>query len=275
MQRALFPGNYTLWVYEPRPQLPELTSFAAYDLELHVSPMVSRDDPLDCPARRLPDSFNTAGYLGVHFLLRLRRWEAGRGSDVQDTVGVPSLGFLQVADEFFLDFSAREREIDFELAAASLVRAHVPAHRIDIDLLLIDRATGHVLDGSATFNEDDVVVATLPPGRYALLLRFFLPHDSAPGAACETFRFQIAVRARPPIPFPVAEKAPADAWCLDRAGVQRACGRGPVSRCAHTACGACAHHDAAVYVCADWAAVCAVAAQRDQRRRTPVPVLWS
>ena len=83
--------------------------------------------------------------------------------------------------------------VRFDIDEASLFRAYVPIHAVDIDLLLRQLGKAGVIASSSAdnTNEDSIFVA-LDPGSYLLNVRFSAGFDYTAGE-CESFHFELAI----------------------------------------------------------------------------------
>eukprot|EP00736_Rhodelphis_marinus_P013694 Rmarinus@m.5621 len=158
MNRAIAPGNYRLWIYEPVPLDSRLLSCAEFEFDFKVTFGKVEEDPVSCGSPPLPDTLDTPEFLGF----------------VRDGLRVgPDVGIVHILDSYLIDMATMMHSISFTLAEESLVRFFVPHHSgVDVDIELHDRS-GSNLAYAINFYGDETILTTLASGEYSITLYYF------------------------------------------------------------------------------------------------------
>ncbi|KAF2072712.1 hypothetical protein CYY_005972 [Polysphondylium violaceum] len=105
-------------------------------------------------------------------------------------------GKLHLQDNYYVDVASTSHTTTFTIKEPSLFRAYTEPHRVDVDLWLYTTdANGDfldVVDKSLAFGHEEVVLAHLDKGTYALLFRFYL-WDKTTKINCETINLELSI----------------------------------------------------------------------------------
>jgi hypothetical protein len=148
LEIRLSPGNYTLMLYEPRPQNKSLAGCALFDLSLRVSYVTVAESVFNCDGVPVPESLMTPSYMA--------------------TTG----GYLQVQDTFQL---RGIRRTQFLLTApSSLLRARASGENgARVTWSLRDNAASIFALTQGVFASAGAIYAQLPAGNYTLTSTYF------------------------------------------------------------------------------------------------------
>jgi hypothetical protein len=139
LEIRLAPGNYTLFLYEPRPQNQSLSACAVYDVRLRVTYITETESVFNCDGVPVPPSLMTPSYMAT------------------------TDGYLQLQDVFQLRGA---RSTTFELAKTSLMRVRASGPNGDhVSFTLRNRTT---LLTAGVWRTDGSIYAQLPAGNYTL-----------------------------------------------------------------------------------------------------------
>ena len=166
--RALLSGGttfslelYNIGAYTNK----SLSRCAPLDLAVSIEHVQQEVDFINCPAPRLPNTFNQEGYLDN--------------------------GYLYYVASPFLNLTSQAREVAFSISQKSYFRVVTMEHRVDIDLTLFDTVvnraifTSNRLEGS-----EEGIFSILEPGTYKIIFSVFGTYSSR---FCETFDVQVAI----------------------------------------------------------------------------------
>jgi hypothetical protein len=144
LEIRLAPGNYTLFLYEPRPQNQSLSACAVYDLSMRVTYITETETVFNCDGVPVPSSLMTPSYMAT------------------------TDGYLQLQDVFQLRGA---RSTQFELANSSLMRVRASGPNGDrVTFSLRNRTT---LVTAGVWRTDGSIYAQLPAGNYTLTSTYF------------------------------------------------------------------------------------------------------
>eukprot|EP01104_Vermistella_antarctica_P009829 TRINITY_DN2573_c0_g2_i1.p1 TRINITY_DN2573_c0_g2~~TRINITY_DN2573_c0_g2_i1.p1 ORF type:complete len:3323 (+),score=759.25 TRINITY_DN2573_c0_g2_i1:349-9969(+) len=158
-------GNYTIWLYQPAPQMGDINSCAVFNFRTVVQYVIQKDDQFSCNMPRLPETFNLPGYLGY----------------TQTDAPMHLSGPFHVDDII----------IPFTLTRESLFRVSATSEENWISLFLDDGDDNSISWQGAGSNTPTAIVTRLPPGSYTLEV---WGHDVAlVETACQTTTIELAI----------------------------------------------------------------------------------
>ncbi len=139
-------GTYTLWIYDNYGERDlNITTCIPFTFDWTIEVQEIQEDFLSCTAPMLPDTL------------------------------IPGLydenGFLHYAGNVLLNIEDGGKDLSFYVMAPTYFKTLVGAHRIDIDLKLLNTDTNDLLAYSLNWDgEEDAIIYFLQPGNYLLSL---------------------------------------------------------------------------------------------------------
>jgi len=170
LKMDLQPGLYTLHVYQPKPQMSNVTTCGAFSLSVSIVYVTIQEDFWDCSAGELPETFNSPGYLD-------------------------NSGFMHRQDSYFL---GKTVDVDFTLTTQSIFRVSTFSSNIFFIWALSNET--YVFYFRYSVNQKDSytknsMFAILAPGHYNLTIIPQLDSQSVDGRVfCPTALIEMAVQ---------------------------------------------------------------------------------
>eukprot|EP00727_Mastigamoeba_balamuthi_P010232 m51a1_g5831 hypothetical protein (3543) ;mRNA; r:256928-268386 len=168
------PGDYALWLYQPAGQSDQaVAACVPFSLDVDMVPLRTREDLLTC-VRGVP--FPEGLTLGA------------------TATTTPATPFYYKRD-VLMDLKTTAHAVPLTVERPVLFRAYVPAHRVDIDLKLVDSGGRTVAYSYRTVGQPDGIAVALQAGTYSLEIKYF---GTTTYVFCETFSLEVsAVLASP------------------------------------------------------------------------------
>jgi len=170
LKMDLQPGVYTLHIYQPKPQMNNVTTCGIFDLSVSIGYVTVEEDYWDCVASDLPETFNAPGYLDNE-------------------------GFMHRQDSYFL---GRTVDIDFSITSPSVIRVSIFSSNIFFIWALSNDS--HVFFFHYSANQKNgytknSMFSTIPPGNYNLTIIPQLDTQSLDGRVfCPTALIEMAIQ---------------------------------------------------------------------------------
>lgn len=163
----LTPGDYVLWIYENTDEKnSSILPCSPFTFSLTISNDGVKEDYLTCQAPDLPRVLSPSML------------------DEPD-------GFLHYSDRVRIDLERGSHLTTFSVTVSSFFKVFTEAHRIDIDLKLVNADTGQIIDYVYKFaGNEEVIAVLLPPANYNLTFIYFGTYVPR---FCETFYVEIAL----------------------------------------------------------------------------------
>lgn len=142
LKEFLPSGNYTLWIYEPKPQNINLTTCSLFDFKMKIKFLdIQKDDEFYCKGIKFPKSLNSNGYINQG-------------------------GYVHIQDFFFI----QETEIPFSISTPSVMRIHGSTEmNINIQFQIRNNLTGQIIK-SSFFSSHPELFTELAQGKYILAI---------------------------------------------------------------------------------------------------------
>jgi len=159
LNKAVLAGNYTLWLYEAYPQLPNISQCSIYNFNLSITYIPLADDNFYCNNAPFPKTLNGPGF-------------------------IESDGYLHIRESFL----AADAEMTFNLTKSSAMRVHAVTN---VFLTMkIWNVTTHQEISASVFSAEPELFVVLPPGYYSLTVYTFFVQDST----CPTINMEMLFR---------------------------------------------------------------------------------
>eukprot|EP01119_Soliformovum_irregulare_P024045 TRINITY_DN853_c0_g1_i1.p1 TRINITY_DN853_c0_g1~~TRINITY_DN853_c0_g1_i1.p1 ORF type:complete len:3439 (+),score=826.93 TRINITY_DN853_c0_g1_i1:91-10407(+) len=165
LHEELGPGTYTLWIYEPEPQLTALTNCSQFTFYMDISYVEIETDVFYCDARNLPTSLNVAGFM------------------------TPA-GTVHIQEDFLLSSS----DIQFTLSQTSTLR--VAGYTDDSVSLTVRKKIGGFSTSTAYSHNPELLASSLTAGDYILSVA----RGASVGIRCPTINLELALAPNSVVP---------------------------------------------------------------------------
>lgn len=169
LRQVLAPGQYTLWIFDTvgTRSVSGCTPFSFY---LNITSVTVPENVINCAASNLPDVL-IPGYDSPK-------------------------GYLHFSNSVLMNLDDNGDNVNITVDSPSWVRVWTGAHRVDIDLKLIEPISQRVLAYSFQFRGDEMLAFYLDPAQYSgatvytVNIVFYGTYDHI---FCETYDIEIAV----------------------------------------------------------------------------------
>jgi hypothetical protein len=165
LKTLILPGSYVLWIYDvPRDRDLDLVSCNPFTFELKISHAEQIEDFLNCPGEPFPKDISEAGLLDEN-------------------------GYMYYREDVLLDLATTTNSFQFTVKEDSYFRAFSHAHRIDIDLKLLNSSKTLAYGYQYGSNEEGIQFL-ISPGTYTFQFILFGKYSNI---FCETALLEIAI----------------------------------------------------------------------------------